>query len=162
MWEVRDGAVTADASSTPPTWASRRRPSPTCKGGDVADNVRVADAVLAGEQGAPRDIVVLGAAAALIAADRAASMGRGAVDAAAEAIDSGRAAGLVTALGRDVAAGCGDPALDALRPRRTRCPTCVRGPRRERLERDHRVGAGDAGTLAIWPRDDVGDLARGA
>jgi anthranilate phosphoribosyltransferase len=60
-------------------------------GGDVDDNRRIAESVLAGDRGAPRDIVVLGAAAALVAADLADDFAQG-LEAAADAIDSGRAA----------------------------------------------------------------------
>ena len=64
------------------------------QGGDVTDNLRVAEAVLSGTSGPPRDIVVLGAAAALIAADLATDWDDG-LARAAQAIDSGAAGALV-------------------------------------------------------------------
>ncbi|MCC6540470.1 MAG: anthranilate phosphoribosyltransferase [Bryobacterales bacterium] len=64
------------------------------------DNVRLAQAVLAGEAGAPRDIVVLNAAAALMVCGVAAGP-REAVAKAGEAIDSGAARGRLEALVRE-------------------------------------------------------------
>ncbi len=60
-------------------------------GGDARENAAITRAVLAGQTGAPRDIVVLNAAAALWAAGIAADLAAG-VEAAAAAIDSGAAA----------------------------------------------------------------------
>jgi anthranilate phosphoribosyltransferase len=60
------------------------------KGGDAATNARVVRSVLAGEKGAARDITVLNAAAALVVAGLTSDLGAG-VDAAAAAIDDGRA-----------------------------------------------------------------------
>src|SRR5690606_16284437 len=66
-------------------------------GGDPAHNADVARAVLAGERGAARDIVVLNAGAALVVAGRAESITDGITQAAA-AIDDGRAAATLDAL----------------------------------------------------------------
>lgn len=90
VWEVRDGHVTVSRFD-PSEWGIDPAAVSDLRGGDVDDNRRIADAVLAGERGAPRDIVVLGAAAALVAADRADGWPR-ALAAAADAIDSGAAA----------------------------------------------------------------------
>src|SRR6476661_3513852 len=60
------------------------------RGGDAADNVAIARAVLGGEPGAPRDIVLLNSAAALLVAGQSPTIGEG-LEQAAEAIDSGRA-----------------------------------------------------------------------
>lgn len=60
-------------------------------GGDPADNARILEAILAGERGPKRDMVVLNAAAGLVVADVAEDMAAG-VEAAAAAIDDGRAA----------------------------------------------------------------------
>jgi len=60
------------------------------KGGDAVANAVIVRSVLAGEQGAPRDIVLLNAAYALLAAGRIATPSEG-ITLAAEAIDSGRA-----------------------------------------------------------------------
>jgi anthranilate phosphoribosyltransferase len=61
------------------------------KGGDAAANAAIATSVLEGRPGAARDVVLLNAAAALLIAGTAATM-RDGLAAAAEAIDSGRAA----------------------------------------------------------------------
>ena len=61
------------------------------RGGDAAANVAATRAVLAGEPGPQRDIVVLNAAAGLIAAGMAPDLAEG-LSAAAAAIDDGRAA----------------------------------------------------------------------
>jgi anthranilate phosphoribosyltransferase len=61
------------------------------RGGDVSSNAEIARSVLAGERGAPRDVVLLNAAAALEVAGRAPSLSE-AVAVAATAIDSGAAA----------------------------------------------------------------------
>jgi anthranilate phosphoribosyltransferase len=66
-------------------------------GGDATTNARLARAVLAGERGPQRDIVVLNAAAGLVVAGVAAHLAEGLVLAAA-AIDDGRAAGALDAL----------------------------------------------------------------
>lgn len=60
------------------------------KGGDAVVNAMIVKAVLAGEQGPRRDIVLLNAAYALVAAGKAATPTDGMTQ-AAEAIDSGRA-----------------------------------------------------------------------
>ena len=58
-------------------------------GGEVEENAEILRAVLAGARGAPRDAVVLNAAAALVVAGHAADLEAG-VRAAEEALDSGR------------------------------------------------------------------------
>jgi anthranilate phosphoribosyltransferase len=63
-------------------------------GGDVAENARIARALLAGEKGARRDAVLLNSAAALCVADRARDLREGAL-LAAETLDSGRAAAVL-------------------------------------------------------------------
>ena len=68
-------------------------------GGSVADNARIAGDVLAGREGAPRDIVLLNAAASLLIAGHAPTLTVG-VEIAAEAIDSGRAATVLQTLVR--------------------------------------------------------------
>ena len=60
------------------------------RGGDAAENARIAREVLAGAPGAPRDIVLLNAGASLMIAGRVATIPEG-IAAAAEALDSGRA-----------------------------------------------------------------------
>ena len=59
-------------------------------GGDVAENVQIIHSILSGERGPKRDIVLMNAAAALVAADHARDFQEGA-RLAAESIDSGAA-----------------------------------------------------------------------
>ena len=61
------------------------------RGGDPSDNARILEAILSGERGPRRDIVVLNAAAGLLVADMAEDL-RSGVEAASAAIDDGRAA----------------------------------------------------------------------
>jgi anthranilate phosphoribosyltransferase len=60
------------------------------RGGTVEDNARITAAILKGEAGAGRDVVLLNAAAALVVAGRAGDFPEG-MAVAAESIDSGRA-----------------------------------------------------------------------
>lgn len=74
-----------------------RAPLDAVRGGTVEDNVALIRGILAGEEGAPRAITLLNAAAALYAADRVNSIQEG-VAMAAESIDSGAAAAKLEAL----------------------------------------------------------------
>jgi anthranilate phosphoribosyltransferase len=60
-------------------------------GGSATDNAEIAEAVLGGERGPRRDVVVLNAAATLYAAGKVRDL-RAGVQAAADSIDSGAAA----------------------------------------------------------------------
>ena len=80
------------SSVTPEQVGLARCPMEFLKGGDATANAAIVRAILAGEQGPRRDIVLLNAAYALVAAGKAASPAEG-ITWAAEAIDSGRAAG---------------------------------------------------------------------
>lgn len=94
VWEVRDGAV--QVSTVDPVTLGLDVADPTdLRGGGVQENRMIAERILSGQRGAPRDIVVLGAAAALYAADAVADLADG-LDRAAEAIDSGAAGELLT------------------------------------------------------------------
>ncbi len=89
VWEIRGDRV--DAYEFDPADLGIARAGPDdLTGGDVETNRAIADAVLDGKPGPAMDVVVLGAAAALYAADRVADLGSG-VQAAAESIDSGAA-----------------------------------------------------------------------
>ncbi|HVM14137.1 MAG TPA: anthranilate phosphoribosyltransferase [Egibacteraceae bacterium] len=90
VWEVRGGEV-AQWTFDPAEHGVATATVDDLRGGDVQANRRIAESVLAGDQGAPRDIVLLGAAAALVAADRVDGWAAG-LEAAAGAIDSGAAA----------------------------------------------------------------------
>jgi anthranilate phosphoribosyltransferase len=89
IWEVLDGAVT-ERRFDPADHGIARAEIADLVGGDVEVNRTIAEAILAGQPGAPRDIVVLGAAAALVAADAAADFDA-AIAVAGESIDSGAA-----------------------------------------------------------------------
>jgi anthranilate phosphoribosyltransferase len=69
------------------------------RGGDAAENARIAREVLAGKHGAARDIVLFNAAASLLIAGAAPTLADGIASAAA-AIDSGSAAGVLDRLVR--------------------------------------------------------------
>jgi anthranilate phosphoribosyltransferase len=75
---------------TPEDFGLKRAPISAISGGDAAYNAGLIRAILAGEPGPRRDIVVANAAAALVAAGRAADFLEGA-HLAAESIDSGAA-----------------------------------------------------------------------
>jgi anthranilate phosphoribosyltransferase len=74
----------------PSDYGLARATTEAIRGGDCAANAAIARSVLGGTRGAPRDIVLLNAGAALLVAGRAANV-RDGIDAAGEAIDSGRA-----------------------------------------------------------------------
>lgn len=69
-------------------------PTSALAGGDAAENARRIEAILGGERGPARDVVVLNAGAGLLAAAWAGDLGEG-VTMAAETIDSGAAAALL-------------------------------------------------------------------
>jgi anthranilate phosphoribosyltransferase len=89
VWEVRRGTIEVCELDPADLGLARAAPEDLV-GGDVAANLAMADAVLEGKPGPARDIVVLGAAAALYAADRVESLAAG-VRTAATSIDSGAA-----------------------------------------------------------------------
>jgi anthranilate phosphoribosyltransferase len=66
-------------------------------GGDSATNAQAIRALLSGQSGPYRDIVLLNAAAALLVGDRAETLREG-IALAAQAIDEGRAQGALDAL----------------------------------------------------------------
>jgi anthranilate phosphoribosyltransferase len=68
VWEVRDGAVT-DWHLDPADLGIPRATLADLVGGGIAENVAIADAILAGAEGPPSDLVAINAAAALYAAD---------------------------------------------------------------------------------------------
>jgi anthranilate phosphoribosyltransferase len=94
--ECRDGAVNTFYLH-PADVGLSKSPAAALRGGDARENAAIARAVLAGERGAPRDIVLLNAAASLLIAGKASTIPEGLVM-AAEAIDSGRAAAVLDKL----------------------------------------------------------------
>ena len=89
VWELKDGSVSTYTTS-PEEMGFNRVPLENLKAGSVDDSVRMLRDVLRGKPGPTRDIVLMNAAAALLAADRVASLKDG-VSMAAESIDSGEA-----------------------------------------------------------------------
>jgi anthranilate phosphoribosyltransferase len=89
MAEVTPAGVKLD-SVTPEQLGLTRCDMAALKGGDAMVNAVIVKAVLSGEEGPRRDIVLLNAAYALVAAGKTSTPAEG-MTLAAEAIDSGRA-----------------------------------------------------------------------
>lgn len=89
FWELREGEV-EERVFDPRDLGLPRATIADLHGGSVEQNVRIADAVLAGESGPPSDVVALNTAAALYVAGRVGDLGEG-VEEAREVLRSGRA-----------------------------------------------------------------------
>jgi len=76
VWEVRDGDV-SEWRVDPRSLGLSPATAEDLRGGDVARNRELADAVVAGEPGPHADLVALNAAAALVVADVAGDLGSG-------------------------------------------------------------------------------------
>jgi anthranilate phosphoribosyltransferase len=87
--ECRDGQVNTFYVH-PSDAGLPKAPPEALRGGDAAENAAIAARILDGERGAPRDIVLLNAGAALLVAGRVSRLQDG-LAMAADAIDSGRA-----------------------------------------------------------------------
>ena len=87
--EVHDGAV-RKFSVTPEEFGMEPAPLAAVRGGTAAENAELIQRILEGEAGPPRDIVVINAAAALVAAGVSENFRDGA-EVAGFAIDSGKA-----------------------------------------------------------------------
>jgi anthranilate phosphoribosyltransferase len=94
--ECRDGAVNTFYVHPQDFGIGKTAPA-ALRGGDAEDNAAIARAVLGGEHGPPRDIVVLNAAAALMIAGKVPRVVDG-IRLAADALDSGAAAGVLRTL----------------------------------------------------------------
>jgi anthranilate phosphoribosyltransferase len=94
--EVRDGRVHT-YEVAPEEFGLKRAPLEEISGGDAETNARLIREILEGKKSARRDVVLLNAAAALVAAGKADHL-RDALPLAARAIDSGAAAGKLDAL----------------------------------------------------------------
>ena len=99
--DVQAGRVTR-MTLTPEDFGLTRHPFESLLGGDAGRNRAIAESVLAGEPGAPRDIVLMNASLALVAAGKAGDWKSG-VARAAESIDSGAAREKLAALRRAMA-----------------------------------------------------------
>ncbi|MGK7344748.1 MAG: anthranilate phosphoribosyltransferase [Candidatus Nitrospinota bacterium M3_3B_026] len=87
--EMKDGEVRV-FTITPERFEMPAYDPKDIKGGGAGENARITRAVLEGAEGAPRDISILNAAAAICAGGEAATLEKG-VEKAREAIDSGAA-----------------------------------------------------------------------
>jgi anthranilate phosphoribosyltransferase len=100
--EAREGSVRS-YEIEPEEFGLKRAMLSDIAGGDAAENAAIIRAVLDGEKSPRRDVVLLNAGAALVAAGRAEHIGE-AIPLAAESIDSGAAAEKLEALRRFSAA----------------------------------------------------------
>jgi anthranilate phosphoribosyltransferase len=96
--EVREGSVRS-YEVEPEEFGMARATLQEISGGDAGENAAIIRAILGGEKSARRDVVLLNAGAALVAAGRADRIGD-AIPFAARSIDSGAAAGRLEALAR--------------------------------------------------------------
>jgi len=94
--ECRDGAVNTFYLHPSDVGVPKAAPE-TLKGGTAGVNADIARAVLAGQRGAPRDIVLLNAGASLLIAGAVSRLREG-IERAAAAIDDGRARGALERL----------------------------------------------------------------
>ena len=98
MWRVNGGAV-SEISVDPISLGLARATTYDLRGGDARENAAALRALLRGETGPYRDIVVLNAAAALVVAGEADTLPRGA-ELARASLDTGAAAARLDALVR--------------------------------------------------------------
>jgi anthranilate phosphoribosyltransferase len=96
--ECRDGAITSFYIH-PAEFGLPKAAAADLQGGDAVQNAGMVQEVLAGKKGAPREIVLFNAGAALMLAGRAKNVREG-IAVAAEAIDSGAAAATLDNLAR--------------------------------------------------------------
>lgn len=94
--EARDGSVRS-YEVDPEEFGMNRASLAEISGGDAMENARIIREVLSGKKSARRDVVLLNAAAALVAAGRANHLAE-AIPAAVHSIDSGAAAATLNAL----------------------------------------------------------------
>lgn len=87
--EVKDGHVRTYTVS-PEDFGLTRSPLSALRGGDAAENAAIITRILEGEEGPKRDVVVMNAALAIVAGDKAADFQKG-VKRAAGAIERGAA-----------------------------------------------------------------------
>jgi len=89
VYDVTDGTV-EEYIITPEMFGLTRAAPDAIRGGTIDSNLRMAQSVLAGDAGAPRDAVLLNAGAGMVVAGLADDIGAG-IKQAAQAIDSGAA-----------------------------------------------------------------------
>lgn len=93
IFRLRDGEIT-HAEFTPEDFGVGRSRLEDLQGGDAEDNVRITRAILDGEHGPKRDIALVNAAPAIVAAGLAEGFGEAMV-LASDSVDSGDAAGVL-------------------------------------------------------------------
>ena len=96
IYRLRDGEIT-HAEFTPEDFGVARATPEELLGGGVEDNVAITRSILAGEPGPKRDIALVNAAPAIVVAGLAEGFGD-AMQLAAQAVDSGAAAGVLDAV----------------------------------------------------------------
>lgn len=89
VWRVREGTISRELLD-PAALGLATADVSALRGGEVVDNVALADGVLADEPGPPRDVAVLSATAALVAADLVSDWDEG-LARASEVVSSGAA-----------------------------------------------------------------------
>jgi anthranilate phosphoribosyltransferase len=90
VWDITPKGVSPPYEVSPQYFGFKEAEPTEIKGGTPEDNARILRSILEGEQGPRRDIAVMNAAAAIVAANRASDLKEGA-RIAEEAINSGRA-----------------------------------------------------------------------
>ena len=106
IYRLRGGEIT-HAEFTPEDFGVPRSPAEALRGGDAARNAGITRDVLSGQPGPARDVSLINAAAAIVAAGLAEGFVEG-VEAAAAAVDGGAARDVLeraAALSRDLASG---------------------------------------------------------
>lgn len=106
--ECRNGAVNTFYLHPGDVGIAKSAPA-ALRGGDATENAAISRAILSGQAGGPRDIVLLNAGASLLIAGKVATIPEG-IAMAAEAVDSGRAALVLEQLVRLSATAGGDGA----------------------------------------------------
>ena len=96
MTHLKAGSIRTSRVA-PEDFGFERAAAESIRGGNAGDNARIIRRVLGGEEGPKRDVVVLNAAAAFVAAGAESDFKRG-VERAQDSIDSGRALGKLDAL----------------------------------------------------------------
>ena len=96
VWELQNGAV-SEYTVTPEDLGINRAPREVLAASSVEESTRMLAEVLEGKVGPTRDVVLMNAGAALLAADRVSALQEG-MATAAESIDSGKALAKLNAL----------------------------------------------------------------
>ncbi len=96
VWQMEEGSVET-FEVTPEGLGLVRSDATAIQASGPEDSARIAESVLSGDAGPARDVVLLNASAALVAADRADTLAAG-IELAADSIDSGGAAARLSSL----------------------------------------------------------------